>query len=231
MTSPTWQDGGYEVYHADCLDIMPGWPDGSFDAVVTDPPWPGCKLNVGYSGAEWWEKVVAHLERLVGPEGKVIVVAGSDVDPRLMTGAFTLPFVHMGWIRWKPARCKGNIFYSGDVFYEFGRGFCPKGRKILFQEAGIQSNKWRDYHGHPCPRNLGHMRWLIDTQVGPGRRVLDPFSGIGTISVACVHAGAECVSIDRDEKWARITSRETYWALESVGQPTLAEGSVQKALF
>lgn len=38
--TPTWQtdDGSVRLYQGDCLDVLRELPDGSVDAVVTDPP-------------------------------------------------------------------------------------------------------------------------------------------------------------------------------------------------
>ena len=38
---PTWTsaDGRATIYTGDCLDVMRSMPDGSVDAVVTDPPY------------------------------------------------------------------------------------------------------------------------------------------------------------------------------------------------
>ena len=36
---PYFDDGQVSLYVGDCLDVLAGLPDGSVDAVVTDPPY------------------------------------------------------------------------------------------------------------------------------------------------------------------------------------------------
>lgn len=45
---PAFQDALVTVYHGDCLDILPVLPDGSVQAVVTDPPY-----GLDFMGKAW----------------------------------------------------------------------------------------------------------------------------------------------------------------------------------
>ena len=39
MISPYYQDEWCEIYCADCLDVLPFFPDKGVDLVLTDPPY------------------------------------------------------------------------------------------------------------------------------------------------------------------------------------------------
>ena len=41
MKEPTWQSdcGTIKLWLGDCLEVIPSWPDGEVNAVVTDPPY------------------------------------------------------------------------------------------------------------------------------------------------------------------------------------------------
>lgn len=173
---------------------------GSVHAIVTDPPWPDKKVDTGWLGPDWWAEVCALMERIIGPEGKMILIVSSDADPRPLIGPILLPFVHCCWMRYVPPHHRGPVLRFADVAYQFGRPYLPKGKRNLPEECVSPSSHAgkveKDYLHHPCPRNLGHMRWLLRTQVGPGRKVCDPFMGSGTTGVAAVFEGLDFVGME-----------------------------------
>lgn len=208
------------VYNEECLEAMRSIPRGSVDAVVTDPPWPNCRIDLGWQGKQWWTKVVRQMERVVGAKGKVIIHLNTETDPRLLLSAFRIPFVHLCWMEFIPPRYRGNILNHADVAYQFGFGFLPRGRRVLEQRHRSPSQKFnrheREITEFPCPRHLPHVQWLIETQVGPGRVVLDPFAGSGTTGVACAVVRADFMGLEVDAGYARIAQERLSAALASV---------------
>lgn len=55
--------------------------------------------------------------------------------------------------------------------------------------------------GHPMPRHVKHMRWLIEWHSDPGEIVCDPFLGSGTAGVAAVSLGRPFIGIEIDPKY------------------------------
>ena len=191
------------IVEGDCLEAMRSMEPGSIDAIVTDPPWPDCNIDTGWRGAWWWSKVVDEMERLVMPRGKIIIQIGSRVDPRTMLLPFRLPHIHTSWAHYAIPRYRGNILDSGDVIYQFGYGYLPRGSRVLTQEhqsvdsrRSKHASKW-----HPCPRNEGHLVSILRTQVGPGRVILDPFAGSGTTLIAALSLGYQCIGVERDHDY------------------------------
>jgi len=39
MIQPYYRDSAVEIYHADCLELLPAFPPESFDMIWTDPPY------------------------------------------------------------------------------------------------------------------------------------------------------------------------------------------------
>lgn len=92
-----------DLRQGDCLDVMKSIPDGSIDAVITDPPY-------GYSfmGKDW-DKAVPSVEiwqeclRVLKPGGWCMVMSAprSDVQnamiSRLMEAGFRLDFTPIYW--------------------------------------------------------------------------------------------------------------------------------------
>jgi DNA modification methylase len=48
MSGPYYADDAVTLHHGDCLDVMASLPDGSVDAVVTDPPY-----GLEFMGKDW----------------------------------------------------------------------------------------------------------------------------------------------------------------------------------
>lgn len=67
-----------ELHHGDCLDVMPGMPDQSIDAVISDPPYPEIKRAYGKMTVdEWWAMmmvVCAETRRILKPTGSAVFI-------------------------------------------------------------------------------------------------------------------------------------------------------------
>ena len=71
-----------KLYQGDCFEVMASLPDGSVDLVLNDPPY-GCTANEWDSSAYSLEKCWEHYERILKPDGIVVLFAkhiGTD-DP------------------------------------------------------------------------------------------------------------------------------------------------------
>lgn len=55
---------------------------------------------------------------------------------------------------------------------------------------------------HKCQKRLAQALRLVSFFSDPGERVFDPFTGSGTIPVACELLGRGCLGIELDETWA-----------------------------
>jgi len=62
-----------------------------------------------------------------------------------------------------------------------------------------------DGKGHPTVKPLTLMRWLVRLVTPPGGVVLEPFLGSGTTAQACELEGLDCVGIERDPDYLRLT--------------------------
>ena len=68
----------WQIEHGDCLDLLPAVPDGSVDAVVTDPPYPEISRDYGRMSEPRWhdlmDAVVAQVRRVLKPQGSAVFV-------------------------------------------------------------------------------------------------------------------------------------------------------------
>lgn len=59
---------------------------------------------------------------------------------------------------------------------------------------------------HPCEKPLGLIQDLLSTAGAEAKRILDPFTGSGTVPRACKDMGLQCVAIEEDERYAEIAA-------------------------
>ncbi len=60
-----------KIHHGDCFELMKHIPDGSVDAIITDPPYntTACKWDVAID----LETLFKEFERIIKPNGVVVV--------------------------------------------------------------------------------------------------------------------------------------------------------------
>jgi len=84
---PYYDQDGITIYHGDCLEIMPQFPDKSFDLVVTSPPYDNLRT---YEGITWneniWKSIIKDLFRIVKQGGVVVWVVGDATIKGSETG-------------------------------------------------------------------------------------------------------------------------------------------------
>jgi site-specific DNA-methyltransferase (adenine-specific) len=214
MTVRVEHIGDATLYLADCRDILPTL--SGVDAVVTDPPYgvefagsatkhskrdgnsyasfedtpenvacicvPAVRLAVSLSrsAAVTPGQRCAHLYDTPVDQGAIFYPSGANIGP-------------WGFI------CSQPIFYYGkDPFLEKGLGSRPN---------GFSTTESAEKNGHPCPKPIGQMKWLVNRVSFEGETVMDPFMGSGTTGVACVKLGRKFIGVEIEEKYFSIACR------------------------
>ena len=190
----TWQ-----VINADCLVAMRDFAPGSFDAVITDPPFgTGRLIGGGKTAGEFkarhevwdWDKWSTSWLDAIGGKPVAMFCPGS----RLPEALDALP--------------------GAVVFYWRKTNVRPGGAEmepIVMRGARIPARSWSEYNGdceyHPCQKPLNLMRQVVAALTLPGQRVLDPFCGSGTTGVACAELGRDFVGIELDPGYCEIARK------------------------
>jgi adenine-specific DNA-methyltransferase len=68
-------------------------------------------------------------------------------------------------------------------------------------------NPCRDNWGHPTPKPVPLMEYMVRLSVRPDGTVCDPFMGSGTTGVACMNLGRQFIGIEREPKYFDIACR------------------------
>jgi DNA modification methylase len=226
---------GVTLYLGDCREILPTL--GKVDAVVTDPPY-GVELTAkqnkwvkndgdGYASTDDTPEFVATvcvpaIEASIAIARNVILTPGTR-----NTFAYPVPAAigsifnpnGAGSGKWG-FECNAPVLYYGkDPYLASGQGRRPNSWE---QPANDYSEK----NGHPCPKPIGMMRWLVSRGSLPGEIVCDPFMGSGTTGVACVKLGRKFLGIEIEPAYFDIACKRISGALNQpdffVESPKLA---------
>lgn len=198
-----YEEPGIQIYCGDCREILP--LIDPVDVILTDPIWPDCeKIFPGVDALSLFTSAALHFPRLTD---RLIVILGGMTDPRFLSSIpAEMEFLRACWMRFMPPRYRGTVLDGADVAYIFGAGWLNgSGRRILPGEVTSQYDpETPKQTEHPCPRNTGHMTWLIDRYSAPGHTILDPFSGSGTTIKAAKDTGRNAIGIEIEPKYCEV---------------------------
>lgn len=209
--TPYYARGGLAVYHADCRVVLPTFADGSFDFVLTDPPylvgyrgrWGGDREPIaGDDRDDWLEPVYADLWRLLKPDTFCVSFYGWPQCDRFVGVWKRLGFrlvSHLAFVK--------NVWGLG----RFTRGkhetafLLAKGRPPR-PAAGIADViEWEREPDafHPNQKPVPALLPLLAAFAPAGGVVLDPFMGSGSTLRAAKDMGLRAVGIELDAGYCR----------------------------
>jgi DNA modification methylase len=198
-----------KVICGDCLEVMKHIPDGAVDLVVTDPPY-----GVGFKGK---------ATKFHGPKGDAY--QGFDDNNKyidcVVLPAITLAMSKVTRMVITPGT-RQCFKYPQPA--EIGGVFCPGGagisrwgftclHPILYygndpqrgcHPNSFQSNAIAAKNGHPCPKPIEWMHWLVNRASLNNDIILDPFLGSGTTAVAAKQLGRKYIGIEINPDYCKI---------------------------
>jgi DNA modification methylase len=203
--------GNAEIWHGDCRDVLPLL--GVFHATITDPPYGvdlgstkgsggahGLQLQAYKSYADTYEnyvgEIVPALTQAIRLAGRAAVFIGPHIHelPKFDALGGVYCSAATGRHQW------GFKNFLPVLFY----GTYPDLHKGARYPTVIASNETAEKNGHPVPKPVGWMRWLVALTTRRGETVLDPFMGSGTTGVAAVEQGRMFYGIERERKYFDI---------------------------
>ncbi len=198
----------------DCRSVLPTL--GRVDAVVTDPPYGvqfsgsstkwSVKDGIGYSSYDDTRK---NITDIIVP---AIRVAVSMARSAVITPGTASMFLYdepraVGWIYYPSGANMGPWgFVCGQPIFYYGKD------PYLAKQLGCRPNCFvsvepAEANGHPCPKPIRQMEWLVNRGSLESETVLDPFMGSGTTGVACARLGRRFVGIEIHEPYFDIACR------------------------
>lgn len=204
------------IWQGDCLELMKRIPEGTIDAVITDPPY-GLDLGIAndkrqdsrHLGRKSYAAYDDTYENFVG-----LVVPRINAALAIAKRGAVFSGPHLQ--EQAKASAIGGIWHPsaiGRTSWGF-KNFLP----VLFYGTApdlhnghhpivMQSTAVSEKNGHPCPKPLSWMIWLVERVTLPGEMVLDPFAGSGTTLVACLKTGRRCIGMEIDPTYIPIIHR------------------------
>lgn len=181
----------YQIIEGDCLDVMRGMPDKSFDAVITDPPY-----GLAFRGNAWDNDIPVWLDeaRRLAP-----VVA-------FTTGPLTLwDYPRPDWVCcWYREASSSRSLLRGFNHWTpvlvYGK---PRFPVDSIKLHAIQHAYPKGFP-HPTPKPLAFMEWLVSRAVPEGGAILDPFAGSGTTGIAALNLGHSFIGVEKDPGYAEF---------------------------
>ena len=206
--------GDATLYLGDCMEILPTL--GKVDAVITDPPY-GVELGAtkGAGGAHGLslEAYASYDDTYDNYVGQVVPAIRAALGIAQRGAVFIGPHIH----ELPKFDALGGVYCSAATGrHQWGfKNFLPvllygtypdlhKGAHI---PTVFASNETAEKNGHPVPKPVGWMNWLVSLASKPGELVFDLFMGSGTTGVAAVQLGRKFIGIEREPKYFDIACR------------------------
>jgi site-specific DNA-methyltransferase (adenine-specific) len=211
--------GDAELWHGDCLEILPTLP--KVDAVVTDPP---------YGDAATHGNHLSKITLRNGEPARQALGFGGISKEQAVALAKQWTEVAARWVvftcEWKYAHALDDagllvrlgIWRKPDGAPQFtgdrpGTGWeavaiCHRAGKKRWNGGGRHAfwewPKGQNDSGHPTGKPIGLACDLVSSFTDSGETILDPFMGSGTTGVACANLGRKFIGIEIERKYFDI---------------------------
>jgi SAM-dependent methyltransferase len=183
-----------QVHHGDFYNLSADIPDGSIDAIITDPPYPKEYLHT-------WNQMAEVAMRVLKPGGWCIAYSGKlhldDVMARV-TGSglsFYWQLIFKQTVQAPIHPRKVNTLYKPILVFQ-KPPITPQESYIfdVIEGEGVQKDR------HEWQQSEGGFEYLINAFTMPGDTILEPFAGGGTVPAVAKRMNRYCIAYEIDEK-------------------------------
>ena len=133
------------LIHGDCLEVMQSIPDGSIDAIITDPPY-------GTTACKWdsvipFEPMWAELKRIIKPNGAIVLFGQEPFSSYLRISNIDWYKYDWYWQKERPTnvmqvkRRAGKVIEAISVFY---KNQCTYNPQKTIHNGKLRTNKIKD---------------------------------------------------------------------------------------
>jgi site-specific DNA-methyltransferase (adenine-specific) len=198
-----------QVFWRDALSLLRALPGGAVDAVISDPMFGSVKDHAsGRATYEWgtdpgegdptrhWayhRPIYQECLRILRPDG-VLAWAQSNMFVDHFQDWFG---GHRVWVlglyRRPLLRLTGKVWVVQNKVQEPVR--------MPDRDAVIEHRRLPE--GHPCPKSVEEMLWMVEALTTPGQVVVDPFCGLGATLLACQMLGRRWIGCDIGVNYVR----------------------------
>jgi site-specific DNA-methyltransferase (adenine-specific) len=223
-----------DLRFGDCLEVMKTIPDGSIEAIITDPPYgtTACKWDSVIDFDLMWEQ----LNRIIKPNGAIVLHSSQPFTSALIMSnpkkyrhqwvwnknnsagfatAKIRPFAicediivfGLNKVNYYPQMTKGKMRKKGGYSSSDNYGLKPtlSYNDQYYPKNLINiSNASQKGKQHPTQKPIELMEYLIKTYTNENETVLDFTMGSGTTGVAAKNLNRNFIGIEQEEKYFNI---------------------------
>jgi 16S rRNA G966 N2-methylase RsmD len=187
------RDSLVEIHHGDFYELSRAIPDGSIDAIITDPPYPHEFLHT-------WSQMAEVGMRVLKPGGWCIAYSGKqhleDVMRRMKDAGLAY-FWQVIFVQTVTATIhprKVNTRYKPILIFQKPPITPPEGYFVdMFDGEKVEKSH------HEWQQSENGFVWLIEKFTNPGDRILEPFAGGGTCPKVAQSLNRFCVAYEIDK--------------------------------
>ena len=184
-----------EIICGDAKEVCKDIPDESVDMVFCDPV---------YQNMEDYAWLAEEAQRVLKPT-KALLAFCSTTKIR-QTQESMDPFLHFNLMIYFVVKAKIS-------FLNAYKSFSWTTPVVVYSKEKLKTRAWyidtfistsRPSGSHKWNKNFAVLRYYIDRFTWPGDVVWDPFTGHGSVPVACVQAGRQFIASEIDPEKAAV---------------------------
>lgn len=212
-----------DLRHGDCLELMKGIPDGSVDAIITDPPYKvitggknktnatygilASQDNFGFKPLDI-ESYIDKLYNLLKENTHIYLFTNVINLENYMTQIRKAGFNIHNVLIWDKQRNSPNRWYMKGVEYIIfarkgkAKSINDKSSKDILKYSNRGESKW-----HPNSKPVALIEKLVSNSTNENDLVLDFAMGSGSTGVACKNLNRNFIGIEKDDKYFEIAKK------------------------
>ena len=211
-----------DLFQGDCLEVMPTLEAGSVDMILADPPYGmNFQSQRKKNKADWKPKIandkspfiwwLRDASRLLKDGGCLICFCRWDSWQRFADACEVAGLTVKNQIVWdKMNHTTGDLKGSPGTRHEIAI-FATKGRFIFSGKRPQTLAAFKKISPaklqHPNEKPVDLMEWLVNHYSAAGDTVLDPFTGVSPVGVACANTGRNFIGIELDPGYFEIAQK------------------------
>lgn len=226
------------LIHGDCLDIMKGIPDNTFDVAFTSPPYAMETKNTqsNYKNKyiskesmtlkEWHKFLFEFTDELLRVCKSHVII---NIQTNIQTKKYIYDYIGKysneikQFIIWyKPNAQPSGTPNAFSNSYEIILVLSNKVKRVKASSTFCRNvivenvNNNKEFHKiHRAVMNKNISDWCIKELTRKGDYVIDPFGGMGTTAVSCIEQGRKFLYIEKEEIYCKRAYKRIKEYLES----------------